>query len=54
MTADVPVLGDEMEVIAGHIDRPGIERCPEPDQGAHHLDDGELALVGGGLEQVLA
>ncbi len=53
MAADLPIRGDEVEVIAGDIDRPGIERGPEPDQGALLLKDGELALVGGGLEQVL-
>ena len=32
MAAEGPVLGDEVEVVAGHVDRSGIERRPEPDQ----------------------
>ena len=53
MAAEIPILREKVEVITGHIDRPGIERCPKPDQGPLDVDDPELALVGGGLEQVL-
>ena len=53
MTAETPILGEEVEVIAGHVDRPWRRAAPRTRPGCPRVDDGELALMGGGLEQVL-
>ena len=53
MTTQRPVLGYEMEVVAGDVDRPGVQGGPEADQGPHLVGQVELALMGGRLEQVL-
>jgi hypothetical protein len=51
VAAQGAVLGDEVEVIAGHVHRSRIQRRPEPDQGPHLVENVELALVSSRLEQ---
>lgn len=53
VAAEGPVLRDEVEVISGHADGPGVFGCPEPDEGAPDVASLEFALMGGGLDQPL-
>src|SRR5207253_144978 len=51
VAAELPVVGQEMEVVAGYQDRPEVAGRPEADEGAADPAHAELLLAGSRLDE---